>query len=90
MQILAQHRGHFDVEIVQRDDAIDLLRSGEKCCALANVIGRHVAADVIEGVDRVARPVRVLEFLVGQQQHTAALAIAFLEELVPFAVGRDT
>ena len=88
-QVLAQHRRELDVEVVERDDAVDALGAGEVRGALADVVERHVAADVVERVDRVARPVGVAQLLLGQEQHAAPLALALAQELVTLAVGRD-
>ena len=64
-------------------------RAGQVRGALADVVGRHVAADVVEGVDRLARPVGVAKLLLGQQQHPAALPPALAQELVALPVGGD-
>ena len=89
VQVLAEHRGGLDVEVVQRDDAVEALGAGEERRALADVGGGHVAVDVVERVDGVARPVGVAQLLLGQEQHAAALAAALAQELVPLVVGRD-
>ena len=88
-QVLAQHRRQLDVEVVERDDAVDALGAGQVRGALADVVERHVAAEVVERVDRLARPVGVAELLFGEEQHPAPLALALAQELVTLAVGRD-
>ena len=88
-EIFAQHRRELDVEVVERDDAIDLLGAGDVRRALADVLGRHVAAEVVELVHGVARPVGIAQLLLGQEQHAASLPAALAQELVAFAVGRD-
>ena len=88
-QVLAQHRRQLDVEVIERDDAVDALGSREVRGALADVVERHVAAEVIESVDRVTRPVGVAQLLFGEQQHAAPLPPALAQELVALAVGRD-
>ena len=64
-------------------------RAREVRGAVPDVRRRHVAADVEELVDRLARPVGVAQLLLGQQQHAAALPPAFAEELVSLEEGRD-
>jgi hypothetical protein len=88
LQVFAQHRGGLNIEIVERDDAVQALGPGEKRRALADVGDRHPPVDVIERVDRFAGPVGVAQLVLCQQQHAAALPAAFAQELVPFAVGR--
>ena len=88
-QILAQHRGQLDVEIVQRDDAVDLFGAGDMSDALADILRPHLTRDVVELVDRLAWPVGVPKLFVGQQKHAATLAIAFTNELVAFSVCGD-
>jgi hypothetical protein len=89
LQVFAQHRGRFDVEVVECDDSIEAFGAGQVCGARSDVVLRHAAADVVELVDRVSRPVAVAELLLGQEQHPRALAPAFLQELVALAVRRD-
>ena len=88
-QVLAQHRRQLDVEVVERDDAVDALGAGQVRGALADVVERHVAPEVVERVDRLARPIGVAELLFGQEQHAAPLPLALAQELVALAVGRD-
>ena len=88
-QVLAQHGGHLDVEIVERDDAVQAFGARQVGGTLADVVVRHAAPDVVKRVDRVARPVRPAQLFVGQQQDAAALTPALAQELVPFAVGRN-
>ena len=89
VQVLAQHRGELDVEVVERDDPIDTLGPRQEGGALADVLERHVAAHVEELVDRLAGPVRVAQLLFGQEQDTAPLPPAFAEEVVALAIGGD-
>ena len=72
-EVLAQHRGGLDVEIVERDDAIEPLGAREVRGAGADVLRGHVAANVVEGVDGVARPVGVAQLLLGEEQDPASL-----------------
>ena len=87
--MLAQHRCQLDVEVVERDDAVDAIAAREMRGAEPDVCHRHVAADVKELVHRFARPVRLAQLLVGQQQHATALAAAFAQELLSLEEGRD-
>ena len=88
-KILAQHRGGLDVEIVERDDPVEPLGTGEIGGAVAYLRLRHVAPDVVEPIDRVPRPVRVAQLFVGQKQDAASLSPTLAEELVTLAVRRD-
>ena len=88
-QVLAQHRRQLDVEVVERDDAIDAFGARQVRGTLADVVERHVPTDVVERVDGVARPVGVSELLLGQEQHPAPLPPAFAQELVTLPVGGD-
>ena len=87
--ILAQHRRQLDVEVVERDDPVDLPGAADVGNALADVLCGHVAAEVVELVHRLAGPVRVAEPFLGKEEHTATLPAALAQELVAFAVSRD-
>jgi hypothetical protein len=88
-EILAQHRRQLDVEVVERDDPVDLLGAADTGEALADVLGGHVAAEVVELVHGLARPVGIAELLLGEEQHAAALPAALAQEFVAFSVGCD-
>ena len=87
--ILAQHRRQLDVEVVERDDPVDLPGAADVGDALADVLYGHVAAEVVELVHRLAGPVRVAEPFLGKEEHAATLPAALAQELVAFAVSRD-
>ena len=87
--MLAQHRGHFDVKIVERDDAVYPFRVGEMGGTLPDVGVRHIAAHVEELVDRLARPVGVAQPFLRQQQDPVPLPAALAQEFVPLQIGRD-
>ena len=57
--------------------------------ALADVCVGHVAAQVEELVDRLARPVGLAQLLLGQEQDAAALPVALSQEFITLAVGGD-
>ena len=88
-QMLAQHPAKLHVEVVQRHDPIDPFPAREVRGSLANVVVGHVAPDVEELVDRLARPVGLAQLLLGEQQHPAALPLALPQELVTLEVGGD-
>src|SRR5262249_21652885 len=77
------------VEVVERDDAIETFGAREERGALADVALRHLAAHIVEGVDRLARPVGVAQALFGQQEDAASLALALAQEFIPFLIGRN-
>lgn len=62
---------------------------GHERRALPNVGLGHVAMNVVERVDGVARPVGLAQLLVGQEQDAATQPAALSQKLVPLAVGRD-
>ncbi len=88
--MLAQHRSRLDVEIVERDDPIDVLGLGQVSRALADIRLGHVPADIEERVDGLPRPVAVAELLLGQEQDPAPEPVALAQEVVSLPVGGDT
>jgi hypothetical protein len=54
-QVLAQHRRHPDVEVVERHDTVDPLGSRQVGGTLPDVVERHVAPDVIANLEVPAR-----------------------------------
>ena len=89
-QVLAEQRRRLDVEVVERDDAIERAGAGQVADALQQVVARDVAGDVEELVDRLTWPVGLLQRIDGQQQNRAALFLALAQELLPLLVRGDT
>ena len=91
-EVLAQGRGLLQIEIVQRHDAIDDLAARQVADAGEQVVELplHVHVGHVKRLgDGLARPRRVAEALGGDEQHTAAEAVRFAEEVVALVVGRQ-
>ena len=88
-QVLAQHGRRLHVEIVQRDDAVEVLGAGNVAHALHQVLAANLPRDVIGVVDRLPRPVRIAQLVERQQQDPAALRLALADEGLALLVSRD-
>src|SRR6185436_19308538 len=86
LQVLAQHRRHLDVEVVERGDPVDAMPPGDRVDAAADGSIIAVAADGVNLVDRFARPGRARERVGGEQQHRRALAFGFAQERIALEV----
>ena len=67
-QVLAQQGRGLDVEVVERDDAVERPRARQMADAFQQILPRDVARDVKGLVDRLARPVGILQGVDGEQQ----------------------
>ena len=88
-QVLPQQGSGLDVEVVERDDAIDRLGAGEKADAFDELVRWRPDPHEEDVVDGVARPVGSGEAVERQQQDAAALPAALTQEVVPLLIGRD-
>ena len=92
-QVLAQRRGLFEIEIVERNDAIDgdlarqMRRAEDEVVHLPALL---VVLDVEDVVQAVARPLGIAQAGGGDEQHAAALALGLAQELEPFVIRRQT
>ena len=84
-QVLAQHGGQFDIEIVERDDAVEDACTRQVADGVAQVDRVPAAArfrQVEDLVDGVHRPV-------GLVHHGRALAFRFAQEFVALLIARQ-
>ena len=82
-QVLAQDRRRLHVELVEGDDAVDVLglrHVAEAEHHVVDVPGLVDIGNVEDFVDALARPGGVFQAVRGDQQHAAALAPALLQE----------
>ena len=89
-QVLAQHRGELDVEIVERGNPVDAVAARDLVHVPADRLVAGVARHRVDLVDRLARPFRADELVGGQQQDGAALRLALAQERVALEIGGDT
>jgi hypothetical protein len=90
--VLAKGGSLFQVEVVQRNDAID----GDPAREVGNAEDQivHLPALVLVGdvehlVDALRRPVCLLQAERRHEQHPRPLALRLAHELEPFVVGRQ-
>src|SRR4029079_92544 len=88
-QVFAKVGGRFDVEVVERHDAIDLSRPRNVADAFHEVVAPDVAGDVEELTDRLTRPVGVTEGVRGEQQDAMPLPRTLAKKLLALLVGRN-
>ena len=90
-QVLADHGGQFDIEIVERHDAVEHARARQIADGVAHVDWVPLSAairQVEDLVDRLHRPVRfMLQAFGGDQHYRPALAFAFANEIVALFVA---
>ena len=88
-QVLAEGGARLDVEVVERDDAVDLARAREEADAAHEVFELVVGGQVEELVHVLAWPVGVAQLLHRDGQHAAAEPLALAQELLPLLEGDD-
>ena len=88
--MLAKGRDVFHVEFVERDDAVDRLRSGRETYRIDQVLHWKFFGHEEHFVDEIARPISVSEFFYSQEENAAADGFAATKEFLPFFVGADT
>ena len=92
-QVLAQRGGLFQIEIVERHDAVDLLCARD----VTDASDHHIHLPLLVHVghvedfgDALGGPVGlVFETERGEQQHAAALPLALAHKLLPLLVTRE-
>jgi len=90
-QVLADHGGQFDVEVVQRHDAVEDARARQETDGIPHV--RRVPALAVVGqienlVDGAGRPVRGIADAFGGYQHDRpALPLRFAKKFVALFVA---
>ena len=92
-QVLAQGGRRLHVEVVQRNDAVDLLGARHVADAQQHVFHLPLLLHVrdVEGlVDALLWPRLVGDAMRGQQQHAGALAAALANEVKAFEVAGET
>ncbi len=87
--VLAQSSRSFHVKLIQGDDAVDLFLSREVGHRLDDLDHGEVCGDIENVVETLARPVGIAESLRREQEHAAALALAFAHQFLAFFVGSD-
>src|SRR6185437_11421486 len=87
--VLAQGGGGFHVELVERDDAVNLLVPRHVSYRFYNLRDGQLGGNVEDVVQALARPIGVTEFLGCKQEHATALAFAFAHEFLSLFVGAD-
>ena len=92
-QVLAQGRRRLHVEVVERNDAVDLLGARHVADAQQHVLHLPLLLHVrdVEGlVNAVLWPRLVGDAVRGQQQHSGALPAALANEVEAFEVAGET
>ncbi len=87
--VLAQGGGSFHVELVERDDAVNLLVARQISYRLYDFRHGQIRGHIEDIVQAFARPIGIAEFLGRKQEHAAALALAFAHEFLSLFVGGD-
>jgi hypothetical protein len=75
-EVLAQQCRRLDVEVIERDDAVDLTRAGDVADALQQVVPPDVARQEEELLDSLARPLGIPQRFGRQQEHPVPLPVA--------------
>ena len=87
--VLAQGGRGFHVELVERDDAVNLLVPRQVSDRFYDLGNGELGGNVEDVVQALARPIGIAEFLGRKQEHAAALAFALAHEFLSLFVGRD-
>ena len=87
--VLAQGGGGFHVELVKRNDAVNLLVPRQIGYGFYDFGDRQFGGNIEDVVQAFARPIGIAEFLGRKQKHAAALALALAHEFLPLFVGGD-
>jgi hypothetical protein len=88
-QMLAQRRRHLEVELVERDDAVDRFPAREIADGVEDVVAQPQVGHEEALVDAVHRPGGVGELLTRQKEHSRAEALALAEEFLALEVGGE-
>ena len=88
-QVLANSGGGLHVVLVERNNAVDLLRAREVRHGLHDVADGNLSRKKKRVVQALPRPIGIAQFLRRQQDHAAALALALAHELLSLLIGRD-
>jgi ferrochelatase len=89
-QVLAEERNEFDVEVVERRDAIELTRAREIAHGVDHGLAIAERRHREHLVDVFARPRFIEQRLGSEEHHVAPFALCTLEEAVALEVTGDT
>src|SRR5262249_42842408 len=89
LQVLAQHRRHLDVEVVERGDRVDPVLSSDRVHRLFDLHVGGTACDRMNLVDRVTRPRGGGKRIDRQQQNGAAETAALAQERLALEIRGD-
>jgi hypothetical protein len=87
--VLAQRRRHLEVELVERDDAVDRLAAREIADRVDHVLAVAKVRHQESLVDALHRPLGVPELFAREEQHARAEALRLAEELLTLEVGGE-
>jgi len=87
--VLPERGGDLEVELVERDHPLDVLRPGQIADCVDHVLAPLEIRHVEDLVDAVARPVCIPQLLACEEKDAAAEALAFADELLPLEVAGE-
>ena len=87
--VFAQQRSHFEVELIESDDAVESGFASEVADGVQDLLGSEVLWHGDEFGDGFARPIGVLELVDGEENDVDAEARDLLEEGLALFVGAD-
>jgi hypothetical protein len=87
--VFAEESCYFKVELVEGDDAVDSIFTGEIADGVENLLGCEVLGHGEEFGYGFSRPVGLLEFVDGEEEYVYAEVREFPEEGLTLFVGAD-
>ena len=87
--VFAQQRSHFEIELVERDDAVESVFSREIADGVQNLLRSEVLRHGDEPGDGLTWPVGVLELVDREQDNVDAEARGLFEKRLALFVGAD-
>ena len=88
-QVFAQVSGIFEIEFIERHNAVDRLPARQITDGVNDRLHRQFFGHEEKFVDGFARPIAVPQFFDGQQQHAAAQLLTGAQEFLAFFVRGD-
>src|SRR2546421_7645737 len=88
-EMLAEGGDIFHVEFIERDDAIDVARTGRVADGISQTLERKVFRHGEDFIDAFERPTGVAKFFDGQKENAAAERITGADEFLALFVGTN-